>query len=368
MGSAGQIVYDASGNKFAYMNGQTVQKYVVPLAAGVQAVYNSSGLQYYRHADWLGTSRLQIDTSGNLYGGRAYAPFGETYAEAGTADRSFTGQTQDVISGSQGIYDFLFRQQASSQGRWLVPDPAGLAAVDLTNPQTWNRYAYVANNPLSNVDPQGLDPIGPVITNIRVYGFDPYNIGSSYSGDFGIGGVGDGNPNRLQILPLDGPGEGRGGSRPGPGSQPQPPADSCSGPNPPAPCANAANNAPNRTICAGQALKNNALSLTLDVVGVAAGFIPGGSLAGTAAQTGLQAAAGMGSLITSKNATGAALSFGGLTLTGANPIFQMAELFRAVPSSAVKAIPVLGTVVSGAATLTDAWHTSQDYQNCMAGH
>jgi hypothetical protein len=43
------------------------------------------------------------------------------------------------------------------QGRWLVPDPAGLAAVDITNPQTWNRYAYVANNPLSNVDPLGTD-------------------------------------------------------------------------------------------------------------------------------------------------------------------------------------------------------------------
>jgi hypothetical protein len=37
-----------------------------------------------------------------------------------------------------------------------VPDPAGLAAVDLTNPQTWNRYAYVGNNPLGNVDPLGL--------------------------------------------------------------------------------------------------------------------------------------------------------------------------------------------------------------------
>ena len=70
--------------------------------------------------------------------------------------RSFAEQTQDVISGSQGIYDFLFRQQASSQGRWLVPDPAGLAAVDITNPQTWNRYAYVGNNPLSYVDPLGL--------------------------------------------------------------------------------------------------------------------------------------------------------------------------------------------------------------------
>ncbi len=70
---------------------------------------------------------------------------------------SFTGQTQDTLPGAQGTYDFLFRQQSSSQGRWLVPDPAGVAAVDPTNPQTWNRYAYVGNNPLSNMDPLGLD-------------------------------------------------------------------------------------------------------------------------------------------------------------------------------------------------------------------
>ena len=143
-----------------------------------------------------------------------------------TTNRSFTGQMQDVLSGPTGIYDFLFRQQASNQGRWLVPDPAGLAAVDITNPQTWNRYAYVGNNPLSNVDPLGLDPLGPVITNITVYsGFDPFNIGNYYSGDFGIGG-GGGSPDRLKLQGFDGPGEGRGvvGRRLQP--QPDPPAAS----------------------------------------------------------------------------------------------------------------------------------------------
>lgn len=39
----------------------------------------------------------------------------------------------------------------------MTPDPAGLAAVDPTNPQSWNRYAYVMNNPQAFVDPLGLD-------------------------------------------------------------------------------------------------------------------------------------------------------------------------------------------------------------------
>jgi hypothetical protein len=52
---------------------------------------------------------------------------------------------------------FRSASRVRAQGRWLVPDPAGMAAVDLSNPQTWNRYAYVANNPLNNVDPVGLD-------------------------------------------------------------------------------------------------------------------------------------------------------------------------------------------------------------------
>jgi RHS repeat-associated protein len=84
-----------------------------------------------------------------------YVPYGET-EQAGTANRFFTGNTQDVVNGQTGIYDFTLREYSAGMGRWLAPDPAGLAAVDITNPQTWNRYAYVANNPLSNIDALGL--------------------------------------------------------------------------------------------------------------------------------------------------------------------------------------------------------------------
>src|SRR5271154_4822364 len=51
---------------------------------------------------------------------------------------------------------FPFREHSPSQGRWISPDPLGAGAATLANPQTWNRYAYVANNPLSLTDPTGL--------------------------------------------------------------------------------------------------------------------------------------------------------------------------------------------------------------------
>jgi len=56
---------------------------------------------------------------------------------------------------TSGDYDFPARYY-SIQGRWPSPDPSGLAAVDPTNPQSWDRYAYVLNNPLALTDPFGL--------------------------------------------------------------------------------------------------------------------------------------------------------------------------------------------------------------------
>ena len=52
--------------------------------------------------------------------------------------------------------DGLFREYNTNQGRWPWPDPAGLEAVSMSNPQTWNRYVYVGNSPLNVVDALGL--------------------------------------------------------------------------------------------------------------------------------------------------------------------------------------------------------------------
>jgi RHS repeat-associated protein len=139
-----------------------VTKIFAPLSAGATAVYNSGGLAYYRHPDWLGISRVASTTSRTLYYDGAYAPFGENYAETGTTDRNFTGQNQDLTPASTGdLYDFQYREYHKIQGRWVSPDRAGISAVDPMSPQSWDRYAYALNNPLRYIDPSGLDYCAP---------------------------------------------------------------------------------------------------------------------------------------------------------------------------------------------------------------
>lgn len=170
-----QILSSPAGGKLALMNGQTLGRADIPTLAGGEAVYGPSGLSYYRHSDWLGSSRLvSSPTPGFVWDGE-YAPFGEVYNESTVngAYHSFTGQKEDTVA---GFDDFLFREySAAQQGRWISPDPAGLAAVDITDPQSWNRYAYLTNNPLNAIDPLGLcnpnkDDCTPRWTNFDAIG------------------------------------------------------------------------------------------------------------------------------------------------------------------------------------------------------
>ena len=106
-------------------------------------------------------------------GAHDYLPFGEEipqslwgrgsvpcYGQTDTAMK-FTGQERDNEtasggSGQNGLDNYLARFMASGQGRFLSPDPDN-AGADPTDPQSWNGYSYVVNNPLNSVDPTGLD-------------------------------------------------------------------------------------------------------------------------------------------------------------------------------------------------------------------
>jgi len=116
----------------------------------------SWGLGYYRHADWLGSERLESGGTPNaVKQDVAYAPFGEPYSQlsGGNGEISFTGQNKDT---DWLNYDFMYREYDPRQSRWISPDPAGTSVVNFSDPQSFNRYAYVENGPLNAVDPLGL--------------------------------------------------------------------------------------------------------------------------------------------------------------------------------------------------------------------
>jgi RHS repeat-associated protein len=197
-----QILYSQLG-KTAIMNGQTLLKAFVNLPGGGTAIYNSTGLAYYRHVDWLGSSRLTSTSAQTVVSDLAYAPFGEQYAISGTADPSFTGQDSETAS---GLYDFTFREYSPSGGRWISPDLGWMAAVDPTNPQTWNRYTYVTNNPLALFDPLGLKPVYVCIEWTITFGSGQSAAPGSSGQDCSWHDDGTSElPNTIPLPPYEGP-------------------------------------------------------------------------------------------------------------------------------------------------------------------
>ena len=69
--------------------------------------------------------------------------------------QGYTGQT--VLGVSMGLNHLNGRVQDAITGRFLSPDPF---VPDPGNTQSFNRYSYAINNPLTRVDPSGFDDDG----------------------------------------------------------------------------------------------------------------------------------------------------------------------------------------------------------------
>ena len=106
---------------------------------------------YYLHGDYLGSTSLTTDAGGAVVAEGRYLPFGGSRWTSGSVvtDFGFTGQREES---SLGLYDYNARMYSASLGRFISADSI---VPDGTNPQAWNRYAYVLNNPLGYVDPSG---------------------------------------------------------------------------------------------------------------------------------------------------------------------------------------------------------------------
>lgn len=118
----------------------------------------SNNTTYFAHSDRVGTRRMYTGpTGGSPVETCTSLPFGDGTSCSGSGPASITAYTGQDWDPATNLIRFPMRNYQTVEGRWTTPDPAGMAAADPTNPQSWNRYAYALNNPLSNIDPTGLD-------------------------------------------------------------------------------------------------------------------------------------------------------------------------------------------------------------------
>jgi RHS repeat-associated protein len=122
----------------------------------------------------------------------------------------FTTYERDANGGNEA----MMRRCQGIQRRFAQPDPYN-GSYSLADPQSFNRYAYVQNDPVNFVDPTGLDPainIGDLGT-VTVTG---------YPGDVSDGGGPGGHSHDLTVSTI--------GEEPGGGPQNSTPSqqdDSC---------------------------------------------------------------------------------------------------------------------------------------------
>lgn len=149
--------------------GATVTTYVYDASGELAAEYSTAAgaapcTTCYLTADQLGSTRMMTDgTTGAVVGLHDYLPFGEeipggkfgrgsAYDLAGP-NQKFTGKERDAET---GLDYFGARYMSSAQGRFTSPDPIHIMPQKLLDPQQWNMYAYVRNNPLRLIDPTGM--------------------------------------------------------------------------------------------------------------------------------------------------------------------------------------------------------------------
>jgi len=152
-----------------------------------------AGTHHYYYTDPQGTVLAKADAIGTIIATYDYAPYGTAVASMSPAPNG-PGYTGHVNDPDTGLVYMQARYYDPVTARFLSTDPVSSSAGDAFK---FNRYTYVNNNPISNIDPDGRDLLvitggrrsgsenifGHVATSIQGYGMASYGnatpLGSS---------------------------------------------------------------------------------------------------------------------------------------------------------------------------------------------
>jgi RHS repeat-associated protein len=128
----------------------------------------SGGSAYAISDDQMGRPQIVTDSSGGVVWSASNNAFGRqvTVDDIGGLNIGFPGQYYDA---GRGTWNNGYRDYNAVVGRYMESDPMGLISGI-------NTYAYVASNPLSLIDPLGLNFFGKCLAQsyLKKYGKDAW--------------------------------------------------------------------------------------------------------------------------------------------------------------------------------------------------
>jgi RHS repeat-associated protein len=133
-------------------SGQVTANYIY---AGNRLVASGTGTTaggyVFYHQDKTGNTLALTDTSGVVVAAYAYSPYGAVLNKSGvmTTPYTYVG-VYGVMDEGNDLFYMKNRYYDAATGRFIQRDPIGFAGG-----QT-NLYAYVGDNPVSGVDPEGM--------------------------------------------------------------------------------------------------------------------------------------------------------------------------------------------------------------------
>jgi RHS repeat-associated protein len=176
------IVYDSFGRNVAEYSGSTLEREHIYRGNCLLAIYEAgSSTVRYVLTDLQGSTRAIVNSSGAVTARHDYLPFGEEVGAgiglrtsgqgfgATDSNRQRYGLTER--DGTTGLDHTLWRKYENLGGRWTSPDPM---RGNIDAPQSFNSYSYAANDPVSFVDPTGLDPQDPLTPPTTTH-IDPHS-------------------------------------------------------------------------------------------------------------------------------------------------------------------------------------------------
>ena len=148
--------YGAGGNLLLRYTGDSNSRSFVPFNGRILAEYYCGGM-IFDHPDEIGSLTTATDCTGNTVNETLYYPYGEHWTGALMPNLGAHPMFAKLPDYDAETDQFnTLNRHYSPSGRWMSPDPGGVKIVNLQDPQTWNMYAYVRNNPATLTDPSGL--------------------------------------------------------------------------------------------------------------------------------------------------------------------------------------------------------------------